>query len=1110
MKMPILSKTFMDGARRIANLSRNPDRAIISMIRIMRITVKMMHLTHVKRLFEDLQRKDIPTNTVGQLTKKLCDRMSDDKRRNIWRQVMKWKISGINKEIREVKEENTQVWRKYEADIESRDDGQDVWRKFEDSWNKEKAFQYSEMTKKRHKKVTFLFDRYKRVLKKPEDKIRGVKVADQVLGEEYESQPRMYGGTRENLQPDEVSLLSLPPKFTVPDKVDYDECAAQIEKAWVKLRWNRMNSGEDDFSFSSPEPSDHATNAEPTQTPPRLPAQAQVDLDTEVDLAPQDVTAHHIQGRAYAVDTVENTVDMRYLRPTDLSFNKRNQLPKMMKKNEEVKLQHLGDKLLQATSQYIAKQERKNTPDTGTYANLTTPENKGLEALQERKDTVIFQTDKSGRFSVDTVSNYKAACQPHTVNDEVITEEEHLKLQEQANAHSVFWTRMLQAGTETAESANSRIKRNMLTHDSAVAPLYVLRKDHKPCDDETLGPPTRPVCGASVAYNRRLAHLLSMLIKPIWRNNEGTCTSTEDMMASIQKVNERLAETGEDAVVISLDVKALYPSMDIELTADVVYQLFLERGPTVDGVDASQVGHYLALMMKPEKLREKGLADYCHTRKTNRGRPPTITGCAMREERDKRMKPWNPPRRRPDAETTRRMLAEALRISILFVMQNHVYKCDGVIRKQSSGGPIGLELTGDLAQVLMIWFDEELKCRVNREGHLSMMYERYVDDITSVLRNDWKGPGRPSDVQALERILEIGNGIHHSLQLTGDSPSLHDNGKMPTLDLGIWTDRREVSREETRSIVMHEFYAKEVSAKHVTHARSAMPTSMKRTVLTQELLRVMLRCSPLLEWSRVTEHLNGMMRRLQFSGYDQRFRAQVLKSAFTAYDNIKQEDAEGVRPMYRPKDWDRKGREEMKMRKRESWFREGGAETVIFVPNTPGSELKKRYEEEVGKSQVKVKIVESAGRSIKSMLQRSDPSGASDCQPPQKDECPVCLSGYRACRKEGVTYQINCNSCEEVYVGETADNAHHRGKQHADRLSKRADDSVLWKHVRSKHAAADPPPVFSMKVTGVFRNDALLRQVTEGNLINKVSGTCMNSRSEWNHQSIPRIVLADD
>ena len=64
---------------------------------------------------------------------------------------------------------------------------------------------------------------------------------------------------------------------------------------------------------------------------------------------------------------------------------------------------------------------------------------------------------------------------------------------------------------------------------------------------------------------------------------------------------------------------------------------------------------------------------------------------------------------------------------------------------------------------------------------------------------------------------------------------------------------------------------------------------------------------------------------------------------------------------------------------------------MIFVPNTPGSELKKMCEEEVWKSQVKVKVVESAGKSIKSMLQKSDPSRTNDCQPLQKDECPVCL-----------------------------------------------------------------------------------------------------------------------
>ena len=82
------------------------------------------------------------------------------------------------------------------------------------------------------------------------------------------------------------------------------------------------------------------------------------------------------------------------------------------------------------------------------------------------------------------------------------------------------------------------------------------------------------------------------------------------------------------------------------------------------------------------------------------------------------------------------------------------------------------------------------------------------------------------------------------------------------------------------------------------------------------------------------------------------------------------------------------------MKKRESWFREGEAETVIFLPNTPKSELKKMYEEEVEKSQVKVMVVEGVGWEVY-QKQKLDPSRTSDCQPPQKDECSVCISGNR-------------------------------------------------------------------------------------------------------------------
>ena len=45
----------------------------------------------------------------------------------------------------------------------------------------------------------------------------------------------------------------------------------------------------------------------------------------------------------------------------------------------------------------------------------------------------------------------------------------------------------------------------------------------------------------------------------------------------------------------------------------------------IEGVDYEEVGLYLALTNKPEKLTELGLAESCPVQKSNTGRPPMIT-----------------------------------------------------------------------------------------------------------------------------------------------------------------------------------------------------------------------------------------------------------------------------------------------------------------------------------------------------------------------------------------------------------------------------------------------------------------------------------------------------
>ena len=59
-------------------------------------------------------------------------------------------------------------------------------------------------------------------------------------------------------------------------------------------------------------------------------------------------------------------------------------------------------------------------------------------------------------------------------------------------------------------------------------------------------------------------------------------------------------------------------------------------------------------------------------------------------------------------------------------------------------------------------------------------------------------------------IQDIGNGIHSSIQLEVDFPSNHENRKIPILDLKVW-----IEKHETHTVIMHEFYPKEVASKSV-------------------------------------------------------------------------------------------------------------------------------------------------------------------------------------------------------------------------------------------------------------------------------------------------------
>ena len=67
-------------------------------------------------------------------------------------------------------------------------------------------------------------------------------------------------------------------------------------------------------------------------------------------------------------------------------------------------------------------------------------------------------------------------------------------------------------------------------------------------------------------------------------------------------------------------------------------------------------------------------------------------------------------------------------------------------------------------------------------------------------------------------------------------------------------------------------------------------------------------------------------------------------------------------------------------------------------------------------------------------------------------------------------------------------------------------NSVLWKRPCEKHG--EVTPLFTMNVTGFYRNDAMLRQISESVRISHVKeDELIITKAEWNYLPIPRTII---
>ena len=91
----------------------------------------------------------------------------------------------------------------------------------------------------------------------------------------------------------------------------------------------------------------------------------------------------------------------------------------------------------------------------------------------------------------------------------------------------------------------------------------------------------------------------------------------------------------------------------------------------------------------------------------------------------------------------------------------------------------------------------------------------------------------------------------------------------------------------------------------------------------------------------------------------------------------------------------------------------------------------------------------------------------------------ICLNGGEGCRKDGITYEMECEECGDKYIGESARNGYTRGREHMDEYKNKSKNSVLLRHAREKHDDTNGNTRYKMKVIGLYKGDPTLRQVTE-------------------------------
>ena len=320
-------------------------------------------------------------------------------------------------------------------------------------------------------------------------------------------------------------------------------------------------------------------------------------------------------------------------------------------------------------------------------------------------------------------------------------------------------------------------------------------------------------------------------------------------------------------------------------------------------------------------------------------------------------------------------------------------------------------------------WDQKVMDTLTQNGVQVEIATRYIDDIRNLLRAirrgvKWNGKQLMYDEQqkfeddsrdvtptqkTSEILSSIMNHVHKNLHFTMETAEDFPSGRLPTLDMEIWVEKRRI---------MYKFWEKPMATKSVIHRESVLSENSKISSLSQEIMRRMKNTSEDVHMKERIEVVDQYCRKLLSSGYANDQIDRIVTAGLRGYERALSKHRRGIKKLHTGAAEGASSRYRKKLLSKSRWFKEkptdcegdsnedmkgcGGARkppgpkcktttaankrdsrnnnqpvpttTVLFVEQTIGGELAKRLreaEERLAKlSGWKVRIVEKSGRSM--------------------------------------------------------------------------------------------------------------------------------------------------